>query len=992
MWYFHKPNFEYEKDFQDFDLPWAGHKFFGYDLIRNFRPRKIVELGTYRGTSLFSFCQAVKDGKLDTEIFAIDTWEGDKHTSFYGESVFQEVLNLKNRYYSDLKIHLVRKTFDETVSDFADNSIDLLHIDGLHTYEAVKHDFQTWIEKVSDQGIVLFHDIAVFQDDFGVYKLWNELKEIYKTIEFQHSHGLGILCKNPKLSELFSCPIMWQNYYDVLAREPIVKANIASNEENISMLKAALQEKDAYIQQVHSSRGWKFLMRYYKLRDALLPPDSSRKFYMKFLLKAISNPQRILKNVNKENINKFYYHLQAADRTVLQEKIMRKLSLAHEGNISKFKIDFDGEIKIDQLKRFEFPCFEAPVVSIIIPLFNKWRYTYHCLKTLITETNDVPYEVIVIDNASTDETSELLGKFSNLHKIWNNSNLGFVEACNQGANASKGTYLLFLNNDTQVSKDWLRSMVELAQRDNQIGAVGAKLIYPDGRLQEAGGIVWNDKHNLAWNYGKYDNPDNYEYNYIKEVDYCSGACLLVRKELFQKLGGFDLQYAPAYCEDSDIAFGIRKLGYKVMYQPKAEIIHFEGITAGTDTSQGIKQFQIVNQNKFFNKWDAILKNEHFANGQDVFLARDRSQGKKIILFIDHYVPTWDKDAGSLTIYMYLKLFLELGFKIIFIPDNFSKLEPYTTVLNQLGIEVLYGKINFKKWISKNGKYLNYIWLSRPHISIKYIESIKTFTKAKSFYYMHDFHYIRELRQYQILKRPEILKEAERIKKMEFKMFNAVSLILTPSDSEVELVNKFSPDKPVKKIPGYFYEDTSIAVTNFTPFHQRKDIMFLGGFVHTPNIDAVEFFLRDIFPGIRRYLPSVKFHIIGSNLPKKLQQYAGPDILTVGYVKDLSAYFKNIRVFVAPLRYGAGVNGKIVTSMLHGVPVVTTNIGNEGLRMVDAQDCMIADNPDEFSIKVVKLYEDQELWEQLSLNSLKFIKRHFSKSAAKATIETLVEQT
>src|SRR4030042_6746648 len=164
-WKYHKPKFEYEEIFKDFGWPWAGHKYFAYDLVADIKPKRIVELGTHYGTSLWAFSQSVKDHQIDTEINAVDTWKGEEHAGFYGEEVFEMVKQIKNKYYPKLKINLIRKTFDEAVSDFEDGSIDVLHIDGLHTYEGVKHDYKVWKNKVKDDGIVLFHDIFVKEND-----------------------------------------------------------------------------------------------------------------------------------------------------------------------------------------------------------------------------------------------------------------------------------------------------------------------------------------------------------------------------------------------------------------------------------------------------------------------------------------------------------------------------------------------------------------------------------------------------------------------------------------------------------------------------------------------------------------------------------------------------------------------------------------------------------------------------------------------------------
>ncbi len=171
---------------------WAGHIPFAMWIVKECRPNLLVELGSHSGHSYFSFCQSARQFSPETKCYAVDTWAGDHQTGFYGEEIFRDVSQHNERLYRDFST-LLRMRFDEALSLFADRSIDLLHIDGLHTYEAVRHDFETWLPKMSARGVVLFHDIAVKRDDFGVWKLWTELSALYPNLSFDHSFGLGVL-------------------------------------------------------------------------------------------------------------------------------------------------------------------------------------------------------------------------------------------------------------------------------------------------------------------------------------------------------------------------------------------------------------------------------------------------------------------------------------------------------------------------------------------------------------------------------------------------------------------------------------------------------------------------------------------------------------------------------------------------------------------------------------------------------------------------------
>lgn len=282
-WKYFEPKFEYEKRFHDTAWPWAGHKFFAYDLVSNMKPGRIVELGTHYGTSLWSFAQAVKDNKIETELNAIDTWEGEKHAGFYSEEVFETVNGIKDKFYTNLKINLIRKTFDEALSGFEDKSIDVLHIDGLHTYDAVKHDFESWLPKIKENGLILFHDIKVCEGDFGVYKFWDELKSEYSTIEFHQSFGLGVLFmdnENEYIARLQK--ELQMHYYFLHEKVKNEKINaslgvIEQKEHEIMRLNSDLQQKNLEINKkeqeinlIKSSKFWKLRMKYMAIKKKFL--------------------------------------------------------------------------------------------------------------------------------------------------------------------------------------------------------------------------------------------------------------------------------------------------------------------------------------------------------------------------------------------------------------------------------------------------------------------------------------------------------------------------------------------------------------------------------------------------------------------------------------------------------------------------------------------------------------------------------------------------
>ncbi|MET0638203.1 MAG: glycosyltransferase [Chitinophagaceae bacterium] len=728
--------------------------------------------------------------------------------------------------------------------------------------------------------------------------------------------------------------------------------NIGELNQQVQAYYIRTEKAEGRLSEIYSSEGWKLLKVYYTLKGKFLNENSG---HYKILRKVINKVRG------------------------------KQTHPAHPVFNSTTVIE--GTAPSEEFEPFSLPYFEEPEVTIIIPVFNGWQLTYRCLRSIRDNTLGVSYQVVLADDGSTDGTLNAAEMISNLKVIRNETNLGFLRNCNNAASQVKGEYIHFLNNDTQVWPNWLSSLVNLMKADEKIGLAGSKLIYPDGTLQEAGGIIWKDAS--GWNYGNRQDPDAPEYNYLKDADYISGASILVRTSIWETVGGFDVRYAPAYSEDSDLAFEVRKHGYRVVYQPLSEVIHFEGSSHGSERS---RQLQDVNNAKFRDKWKEVLERDQFPNGRDVFHARDRSAGRKTMLIIDHYVPQFDKDAGSKTVFQYLKLFAGLGFNVKFLGDNFCRLEPYTTILQQLGIEVLYGEHvsrNWRKWIIDNKENLDYIWLHRPHISIKYIDFIRKNTGIKVLYYGHDLHFMREMRQYELEKKPAQLKSSEKWKETELYLFRNSAAIFTPSTDEKEVVDGLNVVNPVYAIKPYIFDHRA---TPGTDFSERKDILFVGGFGHGPNADAVKWFVSDIWPDVRNQLPGVKFIVAGSNPPQDLLDLAGPDIIIKGFVteEELARLYGMARVAVVPLRYGAGVKGKTVEALYNGIPFVSTGTGLEGLPNAEGL-FEAADTAEEFGRQLVTLYKSgNEALQGVSKKECDYLNRHFYVDVVKQEMEGILE--
>lgn len=751
-----------------------------------------------------------------------------------------------------------------------------------------------------------------------------------------------------------------------------------------------LLEVERQYEREKQTHSYKFGKRIQKIGDFLLPPNSKRRFFARIIVSVFRKPKIMVKMFTPKRIKNYFYYLKREGMSGVLTRYQEAYDLEKEYVEPTPAVEVKAEKvivrkSIEEYEPITFTVEEKPTVSIVIPVYNEFDYTYNCLKSIKERSGNVTYEILIANDCSTDLTTEIDKIITGIQVITTEKNLRFLLNCNNAAKHAKGEYILFLNNDTQVQENWLQPLVDLMEQDSTIGMTGSKLVYADGRLQEAGGIFWKDAS--AWNYGNRCNPEDPEYNYVKDADYISGAAIMIRHNLWKEIGGFDETFVPAYYEDSDLAFEVRKHGYRVVYQPLSVVIHFEGVSNGTDTSTGQKRYQVVNQQKFYDKWKEVLEKEHFPNAENVFLAKDRSRFKKQILVVDHYVPHYDKDAGGRCTYMYLKLFVKLGMKVTFIGDNFFKHEPYTTELTQMGVEVLYGNYyynNWKSWLKENAHYFDYIYLQRPHIAVKYMDLVKRYSDAKIFYFAHDLHYVREMREYELTGDKAHLKASEHWKGIEHDLFAKADVEHLVGSYEQGVVQEAFPDKAVRNIPLYIYEQLRDDINK--NFEERKDIMYVGGFGHPPNIDAVLWFGKEVFPKILEKYPDIKWYVVGSKVTEEIQAMASDNIIVTGFLsdEDLEALYKKCRMAVVPLRVGAGVKGKVVEATYYQIPLVTTSIGAEGLS-AEEHAFEIVDDANEMADLINELYTDYDRLLELSNNSRTFIERYFMLSEAERVI-------
>jgi len=629
-----------------------------------------------------------------------------------------------------------------------------------------------------------------------------------------------------------------------------------------------------------------------------------------------------------------------------------------------------------------FPAFADPVVSIVIPTYNKAEYLYQCLESIVAHT-DLPFEVIIADDASRDATPRLLEKVQHATLLRNEANLDFIRTCNAGARLAKGRYLLFLNNDVTVTPRWLSTLVATMETYPNCGAVHGKLIRPDGTLQEAGSIVWRDGSALG--YGRDDDPSRPEYCYLREVDYGSGACLLVRAELFQKLGGFDELYLPAYYEDADLCFGVRRLGYKVVFQPDVSVVHYEYGTRSFERAEALCQ---ANQPRFAEKWAGELQTHHPSG--EILRGRDLRAGQRILV-MDDQIPAPHLGSGFPRAYKMLELLSDLGFVITFVPlTRPTPHQPATARLQQMGIEVFSGSASTPEDLLRDrAGYYDLLIISRPHNAAKFLPLARQcFPDARIIYDAEALFCVRDFLFAELNGRGLTERQKQRMLRRELDIMTHADVVVTASDAERDLIleHRRHPDVVV-------WGHAHPVSPPITPFAQRRDLLFVGGFLdgHPPNTDAVRHFAATLFPSVRRRLPDCRFVIVGSEPPRSVQELASPHVVVTGYVEDLKGYYEACRAFVVPLRFGAGISLKLVEAMSHGIPAVASTVAAAGLGLEDGREALIARSDDEFVDKVVRLYEDETLWSEVQRAAQDYIRVHCSDDVMRAKLADALDR-
>lgn len=629
---------------------------------------------------------------------------------------------------------------------------------------------------------------------------------------------------------------------------------------------------------------------------------------------------------------------------------------------------------------FALPTSDQPKVSVIIPVHGKLAYTAACLRSLRRHTPSAAFEVIVIDDASPDDSAGTLAQIEGLRLIRNDTNLGFVGSCNKGAASALGDYLLFLNNDTQVTAGWMDGLLACFDDRPDCGIAGSRLVYPDGRLQEAGGLMFAD--GSAWNTGRFEQCDAPAWRYRREVDYVSGASLMIRRELFEQLGGFDSRYSPAYYEDADLAFAVRQAGLLVYYEPSSTVIHCEGVSAGTDLHSGMKRYQVANKAKFTEKWAAALLQQPPAGTPVRHAQRWRQRGR--VLVVDSMTPDPSRDSGSLRLCEILKLLSAKGWDASFLPDDGRATDEEVHRLGSIGVEVLRRPWipDVPNWLHTHGSELFAVMLCRHTVAGQYAPLVRKHApQARLLFDTVDLHFLREQRAAELSGSASMARQALASRKSELALIAGADVTFVVSPHEQDLLARELPRARVELLSNI--HDIHVCRRRH---EERRDLVFIGGFGHPPNADAIRWIAADILPSLRARLPEIRVHVLGDIPDEIRRELCTPGLELHGRVPDLAPWLDGALASLAPLRFGAGVKGKINMAMSYGVPVIATPVAIEGMRLQDGVDVVVAEDPGSMAEAAEHLAHDAGFWAGLSVHGLHNVAAHFSPAAASAALD------
>jgi GT2 family glycosyltransferase len=616
--------------------------------------------------------------------------------------------------------------------------------------------------------------------------------------------------------------------------------------------------------------------------------------------------------------------------------------------------------------RLVIPTSDKPLVSVVLVVCNRAELTLPCLRSL-AEQRGIRFELIVVDNASTDRMGTLFDRVDGARILRNSENLYYVHAVNQGAALARGSYVLLLNNDAILLPGTLSTLADTMESSSDIGVVGGKMVFLDGRLQEAGSIIWND--GTCFGYGRGDHPLAPPYMYRRDVDYCSGALFLTRKDLFDRLGGFAEDFSPAYYEETDYCMRIWGAGFRVVFEPRASILHYE---FASRTPEEASQLQSRHRRVFVERNRVRLKAHHPSSEGNIILARHAGPPRQRVLMIDDRVPHPHLGAGFPRANRMLTRLVEWQAIVTMYPTHFYN-EDWSDVYSDIPREV---EVMLGPGMSGLGTFLK-----EPHLE----QHPEWFTKTRIIYDAEAIVSARELLKQEILGN---IKEANRQRELvteEIQLARAAHTVL--SVSEVEAQSFRSEGVQTIEVLGHAIE------ANPTPqdFADRSGFLFVGAVYddESPNADAVIWLAEEIMPKIRRVLGKVPLTIVGINESDRIWAMDSDGIRILGPHKHLRPLYESTRVFIAPTRFSAGIPHKVHEAAANGVPVVATPLLAGQLGWIAGEEILVGNTAEELATRAIELYMNPVKWRQLRLGALERVRQDCSVERFDRTLRDVV---
>ncbi len=616
--------------------------------------------------------------------------------------------------------------------------------------------------------------------------------------------------------------------------------------------------------------------------------------------------------------------------------------------------------------RVVLPATDTPVLSIILVFYNKVHLSLLCLDSILNNA-DVAYEVVIVNNCSIDETGRLLERVDGAIIINNRVNLGFGEACVQGAEQARGEYLCFLNNDALLQAHSLSAALDNFREDSKVGAVGGKILLANGTLQEAGSILWSDGSALG--YGRGEDPNLPQYEFRRPVDYCSGAFLFTPLDLFRRLGGFNRSFSPAYYEDADYCMQVWNSGLRVIYEPRAVIRHYESASSGGN--EAARPAMAANQHKFRERWKGQLP-KHLPNSPvNVLSARvSSSSGGLKILYIDDRIPHRYLGAGFPRSVEILSSLVKQGhhvtcssFTLPFQENEYSDIPR--------DVELLDGFRNRDRLFREYVPHSDIVWVSRPHNMKAFLQERNMGMRSGRARLIYDAEAIfaeRDWLQGKTLDRqlPENALAASLSEETSLAKSADAVVVVTQKDGAT------LARAGVKKVyvVGHYLDPRPSPAG----FADRRAFLFVGA-MHgndNPNADSMRYFCEAIWPAIHSFTGS-NLIIAGYGTREALADLRVDGVHILGLQNDLSGLYNEARVFIVPTRYAAGIPLKAYEAAAFGVPLVVSGLIGKQLGWEHGKHCLIADDPTSFAEDCCRAYEEQELWERLRSNGLERVK-------------------